>query len=91
MKNAVMYGAGNIGRGFIGQLFSLSGYEVTFIDINEAVISQLQNDRSYPLYITRGEEYELQEVKNVTGLLGKDPEVVGDMIARLTLWRLQSE
>ena len=61
MKNAVMYGAGNIGRGFIGQLFSLSGYEVTFIDINEAVIAQLQNDRSYPLYITRGEEYELQE------------------------------
>ncbi len=82
MKKAVMYGAGNIGRGFIGQLFSLSGYEVTFIDINEAVISQLQNDRSYPLYITRGEEYELQEVKNVTGLLGKDPEVVGDMIAK---------
>ena len=82
MKNAVMYGAGNIGRGFIGQLFSLSGYEVTFIDINEAVISQLQNDRSYPLYITRGEEYELTEVKNVTGLLGKDPKVVGDMIAK---------
>jgi len=82
MKNAVMYGAGNIGRGFIGQLFSLSGYEVTFIDINEAVIEKLQNDRSYPLYITRGEEYEKTEVKNVTGLLGKDPEVVGDMIAK---------
>lgn len=77
-----MYGAGNIGRGFIGQLFSLSGYEVTFIDINEAVVSQLQTERSYPLYITRGEEYEKQEVKNVTGLLGKDPEVVGDMIAK---------
>lgn len=77
-----MYGAGNIGRGFIGQLFSLSGYEVTFIDINEAVIEKLQNDRSYPLYITRGEEYEKTEVKNVTGLLGKDPEVVGDMIAK---------
>lgn len=82
MKNAVMYGAGNIGRGFIGQLFSLSGYEVTFIDINEAVIDKLQSDRSYPLYITRGEEYEKTEVKNVTGLLGKDPEVVGDMIAK---------
>ena len=82
MKNAVMYGAGNIGRGFIGQLFSLSGYKTTFIDINEVVIEKLQNDGCYPLYITRGEEYEKTEVTNVTGLLGKDPEVVGDMIAK---------
>lgn len=81
MKNAVMYGAGNIGRGFIGQLFSLSGYEVTFVDINEQVVAQLQRDRSYPLYITRGDTYEKQCVEHVTGLLGKDPEAVGELIA----------
>lgn len=38
MKKAIMYGAGNIGRGFIGQLFSQSGYEVAFIDVNMTVI-----------------------------------------------------
>ena len=31
MKKAVMYGSGNIGRGFIGRLFSDSGYEVVFL------------------------------------------------------------
>ena len=41
MKKAVMYGAGNIGRGFIGQLFSLSGYEVVFLDINAKVIDKI--------------------------------------------------
>ena len=35
MKKAVMYGGGNIGRGFIAQLFNLSGYEVVFIDVNK--------------------------------------------------------
>ena len=35
MKKAVMYGAGNIGRGFITQLFSKSGYETALIDVNK--------------------------------------------------------
>ena len=39
---AVMYGGGNIGRGFIGMLFSESGYEVTFVDVAETVVEQLQ-------------------------------------------------
>ena len=38
MKQAIMYGAGNIGRGFIGQLFHMSGYEISFIDVNMTVI-----------------------------------------------------
>ena len=33
--NAVMFGAGNVGRGFLGQLFCESGYEVVFVDIDE--------------------------------------------------------
>jgi len=39
--NAVMYGAGNIGRGFIGQLFAQSGYEVIFVDVNAEVVERL--------------------------------------------------
>ena len=42
MKQAVMYGGGNIGRGFIGALLSQSGYEVTFIDVAEPVVNALR-------------------------------------------------
>ena len=38
MKKFIMYGAGNIGRGFIGQIFSANDYSVGFIDINKKVI-----------------------------------------------------
>ena len=54
MKKAVMYGAGNIGRGFIGQLFSESGYEVAFIDVNREIIDQLNRDGQYPVGVLSG-------------------------------------
>ena len=41
MKKAVMYGAGNIGRGFITQLFYESGYATSFIDVNMTVIDNV--------------------------------------------------
>ena len=56
--NAIMYGAGNIGRGFIGALLSQSGYRVTFIDVAEPVIKALQVKEKYPVRIVSTEGYE---------------------------------
>ena len=55
MKQAVMYGGGNIGRGFIGALMSRSGYEVTFVDVAVPVVEELQSRRCYPLRIVSSE------------------------------------
>ncbi|HHW24736.1 MAG TPA: mannitol dehydrogenase [Bacillota bacterium] len=82
MKKAVMYGAGNIGRGFIGQLFYMSGYETTFIDINMDIINWLNTDGWYPIYITRGDRYEEYLVKNVRGINGRDISAVAEAIAQ---------
>lgn len=65
MKKAVMYGAGNIGRGFIGQLLSQSGYEVVFLDINKKVIDALQADRKYVITTVSNEKTAQIVVENV--------------------------
>ncbi|MBR2342895.1 MAG: mannitol dehydrogenase [Clostridia bacterium] len=81
MKNALMYGAGNIGRGFIGQLFHMSGYEISFIDVNMTVIDKLNNDGQYPIYITEGEGYSEYLVTGVHGVNGRDNEAIAEAMA----------
>lgn len=68
MKKAVMYGAGNIGRGFIGQLLSQSDYEVVFLDINAVVIDRLNQDGCYPLRLVSAGKATETTVENVRGV-----------------------
>lgn len=81
MKKFIMYGAGNIGRGFIGQLFSQSDYSVGFIDINKEVIAKLNSDKQYPVDIVTSEGTQEEIVKNVYGIDGTDIENVANEIA----------
>jgi len=46
-RTAVHFGAGNIGRGFIGLLLHEAGYEVVFADVNAELIARLQTTPSY--------------------------------------------
>ncbi|MBP3479105.1 MAG: mannitol dehydrogenase [Oscillospiraceae bacterium] len=80
MKKAVMYGGGNIGRGFIGALLSQSGYEVTFIDVAEPVVKALQEKRTYPVRYVSSEGHKDVWIENVTAVNGNLPEAV-DAIA----------
>jgi len=79
--NAVMYGGGNIGRGFIGAILSQSGYEVIFIDVAESVVRALQENRTYPVRYVSSDGYEDVWVENVTAVNGNDTEAVSDVIA----------
>lgn len=85
MKKAVMYGGGNIGRGFIGALMSGAGYEVTFIDVALPVVQELQEKRCYPLRFVSNEGNEDILVRNVTAVNGNDTEAASDIIASCSL------
>lgn len=51
MKKAVQFGAGNIGRGFIADILHDSGYEITFVDVDNQIIDQINKTGSYDLYL----------------------------------------
>lgn len=77
MKQAVHFGAGNIGRGFIGALFSQSGYHVTFVDIAEKIIDQLNEKKQYQVKLATDQQ-ESVTVENVSGLnsLNQEDEII---------------
>ena len=75
MKRALHFGAGNIGRGFIGKIISEAGYEVIFADVNSQVIDQLNMDKEYEVEVVGGNS-KTDIVKNVSGIMSNDPEKV---------------
>jgi mannitol-1-phosphate 5-dehydrogenase len=45
----VQFGAGNIGRGFVGQLLWEGGYDIVFADVNAALVNEINRRGEYPL------------------------------------------
>jgi mannitol-1-phosphate 5-dehydrogenase len=79
-KKLVLFGAGKIGRSFIGQIFSRAGYEVVFIDLDEKVINALNRRREYRVLIKSDDGDSEIIVKNVRGVLASDEgQVLGEL------------
>lgn len=81
MRKAIMYGAGNIGRGFIGALFAQSGYAVTFVDVAEEVVARLHNEGHYPIRIVGNGVCEDLDIPGVDAVNGHDVKAVTAAIA----------
>ncbi len=77
----VLFGAGKIGRSFIGQLFSRGGYEVVFVDVFKPVIDEMNRRHSYNVVI-KSEQDEVLNIKNVRGVLAVDTLAVANEIAK---------
>jgi mannitol-1-phosphate 5-dehydrogenase len=76
----VLFGAGSIGRSFIGQLFSTAGWEVVFVDIDRPLIDELNRRGQYRVEI-KDKDPKTIIVGNVRGVLGKDKAIVSDEVS----------
>ncbi|OPJ93238.1 mannitol-1-phosphate 5-dehydrogenase [Serratia marcescens] len=64
---ALHFGAGNIGRGFIGKLLADAGVELTFADVNQTVLDLLNSRKSYSVHVV-GEQERVENVTNVSAV-----------------------
>lgn len=71
-KSAVHFGAGNIGRGFIGPLLAGSGYHVTFADVSEPVLDALNDRDQYTVHILDQHSHD-EQMQNFSGINSADP------------------
>ncbi len=77
----VQFGAGNIGRSFIGRLFVEAGFETTFVDVDEGLVSLIERRRSYRVVVKRnGAADKLIEVGPVRAVNGRDRDAVSAVL-----------
>ena len=61
-KKILIFGAGAIGRGYLGPLLQKHDVELSFVDINRELIKELKTRKSYKAAITCGDHYEIIDV-----------------------------
>ncbi|KAF8914957.1 mannitol-1-phosphate 5-dehydrogenase [Mucidula mucida] len=67
------------GRGFIGPLLSQSGYHVTFVDVQESIIDELNKEHHYKIHILDGNDTQNDEV--ITDVSGSAPNATSTLDA----------
>ena len=78
MKKAIQFGAGNIGRGFIGAVLEQAGYHVVFADVNQTVIDKINEDKTYTVHIMDVECVE-QKITNISAVNSTTDAVVAEI------------
>lgn len=83
-KSILIFGAGKIGRSFIGQLFGRAGYEVVFADIDQTLVDELNRRKSYPV-VFKGKTEETLMIRNVRAVSVLNEEAVKEEVAQTSI------
>ncbi|MFC3747734.1 mannitol-1-phosphate 5-dehydrogenase [Paenibacillus sp. GCM10012306] len=77
---AVHFGAGNIGRGFIGNVLSKAGFEVCFVDVNQEMIDTINKTNSYKVELLDA-DHTIEVISPVSALnsMTQEEEVIANI------------
>lgn len=81
MTTLVLFGAGNIGRGFIAPVFCAGGWRTVFIDIDAVRIAALHHRGRYVITEVTDAAAAVVEVGPVDGILATDSAAVAAAVA----------
>lgn len=80
-KKIIVFGAGKIGRSFIGQVFYSADYEVVFIDINETLINLINKKKEYRIIFKEDDKERSLYIRNIRGVyLGDEKHVIDELL-----------
>lgn len=73
MLNSIHFGAGKIGRGFIGAVLSKAGYQVCFADVNKDIVNLINAEGKYNVHIMDENSY-VETISGVSAVDSTTPE-----------------
>jgi mannitol-1-phosphate 5-dehydrogenase len=85
MPESIIFGAGNIGRGFIGQLFSESGFALTLVDIDQILLDAINARGAYIIRLVDNVQAVELSIHPVKAIHASDRESVVQTICRADL------
>jgi len=80
MKSIVIFGAGNVGRGNLGDLFSAAGYRLVFVDVDKRLIAGLGEAGGYT-HRSVGSEIVERRITDVEGVTADDAPTIVEKLA----------
>ena len=78
MEKAIQFGAGNIGRGFIGYLLNNAGYDLVFADVFDNVIDLINKDKAYTIHVKDVENEDIR-VEGISAVNSTRDEVIDEI------------
>lgn len=72
----LIFGAGSVGRGFIGELLFDSDMEICFVDVDEEIIDGINKENQYPHITVYNEDEDTKWIKNCKAISSLDEEAV---------------
>jgi mannitol-1-phosphate 5-dehydrogenase len=79
MREALCFGAGNIGRGFIAQVCQESDIKLTFVDVNETILNLISSHHQYTIHLLDESKTSLL-IKNIDAIHSQDIDALSNKI-----------